>query len=115
GGERLLAEDVHAALEREKRDLRVRVRRSGDVDEVELCFPGEQGAEVRIEARLRRRGPRRVQARRTDVGDGDDLDVGALQIRRMMSLPRDEPEAGDRTFEHPPSLPVRARVYQTKE
>jgi len=101
GGERLLAEHVDAALQRGKRDLRVRVWRRGDVDEVELRLAREQVAKARVQPRFRNGRPSRFQPRRGDVRDGDDLDVLALQVRRVVPLPGDETEADDRSLQHP--------------
>ena len=82
-GDRLLDQDVAAALERGERDLRVRRRRRQHVDHVRA------GGDERVERCERGRAPLlgvRLRALAIEVGDADELDVGQRLDRGDVEL-----------------------------
>src|SRR6185312_13399408 len=98
GRERLLAQDVEAARDGVARDRRVVLRRRGDVDEVEAALGAHERLRVFVDARLWKKLSRQLAPRGADIGDGDDHEVAAGEVRREMSLLGDEPEPYDRAL-----------------
>src|SRR5438445_745494 len=83
-----------------ERDLRVRVGRRADVDEIERGLLRQQLAPARVQPRAGRHRARRFQPGGRDVRDGDDLHVLAGEIGGVVSLARDESEPDHGALQH---------------
>ena len=103
--ERLLAQAVPAALERDLDDVAVPERRGADREAVDVGRPGlvERGRRVRNRvAACDLRGPLRLR-----VDDADDADARIAGQRRQVALPCGPPRAGADDVEAQARLPGR--------
>src|SRR5262249_46492254 len=105
--ERLLTEDVQAALERLTHQRTMARRRRADVDEVE-AFAREQVPRRLVPARPRQRRGGKWSARGIRIVGGDDRDIATPSPGGDVDLTADVSETDDGSAQHSSAEPVLA-------